>query len=301
MDRRRTIEQGRARATDVAARAEGTVPGIAARRFVDDNMSTQAASLAFYAVFSLIPIVVIAAAMFGLLADEGTVDSLTKSARDAGASDSVAGVLRSLLGTALAGSDESASTVGLVSLATLVYGASKAFTDAGRALDRIRGGSTVGGRSVRKRAFDLVWTVVLIAFGLLVAVILFLTGDLLRVILDAVGLDEVSSLLWEILRWPLIAAVAVLAVALVRWAAPTTSAGRFRPFTPGALVTVGLWVATTAGYSVYLGTFARYNATYGAFAALVVLMLWVWAACLAFLYGAELDQVLHERRVPSPA
>jgi uncharacterized BrkB/YihY/UPF0761 family membrane protein len=39
---------------------------------------------------------------------------------------------------------------------------------------------------------------------------------------------------------------------------------------------------------------ASYNATYGVFAALIILMLWVWGACLAFLYGAELDAVLDE-------
>lgn len=300
MDRKRTIEQGRARALDAAARVEGTVPGAAARRFLEDDMSERAAGLAFYALFSSIPIVVIAAALFGLIGDQDAVDSLTKSAADAGASSSVADVFRSLLGTAIAGSPESASTVGLVGLGTLIYGASKAFTDAGRALDRISGGVVVT-RSLRKRATDLVWTVVLIVFGLLAAVILFLTGDLLRLILDAIGLDDVKSIVWEIARWPLIAAVAVLAVALVRWTGPTSGAGSFRPFRPGALMTVALWTATTAGYSIYLGTFARYNATYGAFAALVILMLWIWAACLAFLYGAELDQVLEERRVPSRA
>jgi membrane protein len=251
VDRKRTIEQGRARAIDAAARAEGTVPGAAARRFLDDDMSERAAGLAFYALFSSIPIVVIAAALFGLIGDQDAVDSLTKSAADAGASSSVAGVFRSLLGTAIAGSPESASTVGLIGLGTLIYGASKAFTDAGRALDRISGGVVVT-RSLRKRATDLVWTVVLIVFGLLAAVILFVTGDLLRLILDAIGLDDVKSIVWEIARWPLIAAVAVLAVALVRWAGPTSGAGSFRPFRPGALMTVALWMATTAGYSIYL-------------------------------------------------
>lgn len=298
MDRKRTIEEGRARALDAAARAQGTVLGAAARRFIDDDMAERAAGLAFYALFSSIPIVVIAAALFGLVGDQDTVDSLTKSASDAGASSSVADVVRSLLGTAIAGSPESASTVGLVGLGTLIYGASKSFTDAGRSLDRISGGRVVP-RSLRKRATDLVWTIVLILFGLLAAAILFVTGDLLRVVLDAIGLDDVKSVVWEIARWPLIAGVALLAVGLVRWAGPTAGGGSFRPFRPGALMTVALWVAATAGYSVYLGTFARYNATYGTFSALVILMLWIWAACVAFLYGAELDRVLEQRRVDS--
>ena len=42
--------------------------------------------------------------------------------------------------------------------------------------------------------------------------------------------------------------------------------------------------------------FASYNATYGAFAALIILMLWIWSACMVFLFSAEYDEVEEERR-----
>ena len=69
----------------------------------------------------------------------------------------------------------------------------------------------------------------------------------------------------------------LLIVALVRWAAPTGERRPFRLVTPGRLVTVASLV-TTAGFNVYVTYLASYNATYGAFTAAIILMLWIWMA-----------------------
>jgi uncharacterized BrkB/YihY/UPF0761 family membrane protein len=41
--------------------------------------------------------------------------------------------------------------------------------------------------------------------------------------------------------------------------------------------------------------FSSYNSTYGASARLIILLLWIWLAASAVLYGAKLDAVLDER------
>jgi membrane protein len=59
-----------------------------------------------------------------------------------------------------------------------------------------------------------------------------------------------------------------------------------------------LTLALTAGavaHAAYIANIGDHNATYGAFAALVILMLWAWMASLAFLFGAELDAELDAR------
>jgi membrane protein len=57
---------------------------------------------------------------------------------------------------------------------------------------------------------------------------------------------------------------------------------------------VAVLIAETIGFDVYVSTFASYNTTYGAFAGGVILLLWIWLACIAFLIGAELDAALAE-------
>lgn len=283
----------RAPVARVRGRAERTVTGRALRRFFDDRMTERAAGLAFYALFSLIPILLIVSAFFSLVVGNGAADDVAQAAHDAGASDELAAVLHSMIETALRTAPEGASTAGLVSLGILVYGASKAFTDAGRALDEIAHRGRYP-RSLVRRAADLGWTVLLIVLGLLAIILIFVTGQLVEGALAEIGIHDTGGV-WNLVRWPAAIVVVLAMVAVVNWAAPASGRGRFRPFTPGSLVTVGLGLVASAGYAIYLANFAHYNATYGAFAAAVILMIWVWYLCLAFLYGAEVDAVLAER------
>lgn len=290
-----THERLASRAVAEQSRLERTLPGGAARRFLDDRMDQRAAGLAFYGLFSLIPMLLIAAAVYNLVGDPKSAVDAQHAVTDAGASSSVANALRALLDTALSSTPQTAGSVGLTGLVTLVYGASKVYTDAGRALDEIAHVRGRIGRPLRKRAADFGWTLVLIGLGVVATVLVFVTSGLVRGVLDAVGLDSISGVVWDLFRWPAAGVVALVMVAIVTWAGPTTAHRPFRLLTAGGVVAVGLWLLASAGYSIYLDVFASYNATYGAFAAIVILMLWVWIACLSFLYGAELDAALRER------
>jgi membrane protein len=61
-------------------------------------------------------------------------------------------------------------------------------------------------------------------------------------------------------------------------------------------VSVLVLLVETVGFDVYVSNIATYNATYGTFAAGVILLLWIWLASIAFLFGAELDAAREERR-----
>jgi membrane protein len=71
---------------------------------------------------------------------------------------------------------------------------------------------------------------------------------------------------------------------------------RFRWITPGAVTGVALWIAASAGFFLYVSHFSSYGATYGAFAGVVVLLVWLWLTNLALLFGAELNAVVDIRR-----
>jgi membrane protein len=45
--------------------------------------------------------------------------------------------------------------------------------------------------------------------------------------------------------------------------------------------------------------FGSYSATYGAFAAVIILMLWLWLSNVVLLLGAELNAVIDLRRSPN--
>lgn len=255
-------------------------------------MTEGAAALAFYLLLSLIPSLLIAGAILSLLGREAAGD-VAGWVRDEGASASLTETIRGMLDTAVDAAPESAGAVGLIGLGTLIYGASRAFTAAGRLLDVIAG-VPAPRRPLLRRAEDLGWTVVLLVLLFVLGVLTFVGSGLLRDALDLIGLDEVSTLAWQLARWPAALALGLVVVGLVHYAAPTRRPA-FRPITPGGIFTTVAFLLASAGYGIYVGTIGDYNVTYGAFAALIILLLWTWIAGLAFLFGAELDAELGAR------
>lgn len=69
-----------------------------------------------------------------------------------------------------------------------------------------------------------------------------------------------------------------------------------RRLVPGAVVAVGLWLVVSWGFSLYLRTLASYTVYYGSLAAVAVLLVWLWLTSLAILVGAELNSQLEGLR-----
>lgn len=267
---------------------------LAGRRFLADGMVDRAASLGYYGLLSLLPSLMIGAGLIRLLGTEfSTIEDFSEYLTDEGASSSLADTIQTVLGTALDSSASEASTVGVIGLVTLIYGTSRAFAAAGRAIDTIRR-EPVARFTVQRRAKDVGWTLVLLVLGMIAGLLAFIGRGLFEDVLDLLGLSDAAASGWTVARWPLAGVAMLLAMQLVMWAAPSRR-GRFRVITPGAVVAVAVWLGASVGYAIYVGSIATYNATYGAFAALVILLLWIWLTALAFLYGCEFDVVIEER------
>ncbi|MDP9135307.1 MAG: YihY/virulence factor BrkB family protein [Actinomycetota bacterium] len=265
------------------------------RRFLADGMVDRGASLAYYGLLSLLPTLMIGASVVSVLGGDSTAIDFGGYVRDEGASATLAKTAESIVKTAVDSAPTQAGTIGVIGLATLIYGASRAFAAAGRALDVIWRRRQKG-LTITRRIAGIGWTVVLLVLGLIAGVLTFVGRGLAEDLLELVGLEDVSAPMWTILRWPLAAVAMMLSMRLVMWAAPSPPRGRFRIVTPGAVTAAALWLTASAGYGFYVGELSSYNATYGAFAAVVILLLWIWLTSMAFLLGCELDAVLVERR-----
>lgn len=270
------------------------------QRYVADGMAERAPALAYYGIFSLFPALTLAFAVTRFVAGDGAPADVAEYSRDHGASGAVAGALRSAVQTAQEASEPTAGSAGVISLLTLVYGASRAFTAIGRAVDAI-GRHAYQPRSALKRAQDIGWTLVLLAMGIIAFLLVTVSGRVLEELLGLFGIDGTDPTIWSVVRWPAAACIALIGVDLVRWTAPTGRRGPFRLMTAGRLFTVAALVTATVGYNVYITQIASYNATYGAFSAAIILMLWIWLAGSVLLFGAELDAVLDERAGARPA
>jgi membrane protein len=132
---------------------------------------------------------------------------------------------------------------------------------------------------------------IVVTFGLVIF------GDALQnwLIERVLGSSGVLSACFFCFRWLVIVFALLSAIAFLYRLGPTE--GRhFRLFSPGAIfATLGLMLASF-GFKFYVGRFGSYDAIYGSLGAVIVLLLWLFAAGWVFLLGAEIDQFLSERQ-----
>lgn len=100
--------------------------------------------------------------------------------------------------------------------------------------------------------------------------------------------------LWTWLRIPVAAVLIMVVLALVYYLFPRTDQP-FRFITPGAVVSVIVWVAASLGFSFYVTNFANYSATYGALGAVIVLLFYLFISAAIMLFGAEINAEVYQR------
>jgi membrane protein len=185
----------------------------------------------------------------------------------------------------------------VVALATSLYGASGAFGAVGRALNivwRVEEGRNF----IRQKLHNVGWTLALLVLVLITFVLIFVGGDVAQDLLGKIGLGTYVADVWLIARWPAALVITMLIYAIVYYAAPNVEVPRFQFISPGAVVGVLTWIVASAGFFFYVSNFSSYSATYGAFAAVVILLVWLWLTNIVLLLGAELNAVIDLRRAP---
>jgi membrane protein len=265
-------------------------------RFQRDEVTDHAAALTYYSMLSLFPALLLGVAVLGLVGQQALIADAADYLRKAGAPTDVINAVTGALESAQK-QRGTAVTALVVGSATALYGASGAFGAVGRALNHIW--RVQEGRGfIKHKAQDLGWTLLLLALVVVTFVLIFLGGDLAGDVLGVIGLGDNAAALWRILRWPAALLVAMLIYAIVYYAAPNVEIRRFRFITPGAVSGVLAWILASALFFVYASHFSSYGATYGSFATVVVLLVWMWLTNIVLLFGAELNAVVDVRRAP---
>ena len=260
-------------------------------------MTDHAAGLTYYALLSLFPALLFGVALLGAFGEKSLVPDTIAYMRNAGvppeAIDPVAELLKNTIS-----SDRSTAFFSLaLGLATSLYGASGAFGAVGRALNVIW--RQEEGRSfIRKKANDILWTLVVLILVIITFVLVFLGGGLAEDVLGFVGLGSTAAAVWSIARWPAALATAMLIYAIVYFAAPNVKIRKFEWITPGAIFGVVVWLLASALFFLYVKNFSSYGATYGTFAGAVILLVWLWLTNTVLLFGAEINAAAQLRRSP---
>ena len=273
--------------------SSGRLPARAARllwsalnRYIDAGGMRQGAAVAFYAAFSIAPLlVVVTGVMVWLLGSEAAqVAVLDAVSRLIGAREAktLADLLtqRSLAPT----SAQPAIFGSWLALGVTLVGATGVFVELRSALQAMLGepdGAFSWWRLVRVR---------LLAIGVVLG-----CGFLLSVAMLAQGLS-LLALRWVALSWPLLAPLLVAAENLWSWGVITLLFALLIRWLPdsrlpmrhalgGAAVAAGLFMVGRYGISLYIATTATQSAL-GAAGSFAALLVWVYWSSQIFLLGA---------------
>ncbi|WP_235922066.1 YihY/virulence factor BrkB family protein [Lentzea tibetensis] len=258
--------------------------------FNDDHLTDWAAALTYYGVLSVFPGIIVLTSVLGLLGDSATRE-LVKYV------DQVApGEAGQLIKTAIEDLQQSQHLAGPLAILGLVLalwtasGYLGAFVRACNALYDVE----------EKRPFwktiplQVVLTLGMVAVLALTIGALVVTGGVADAVGSAIGLGDTVVTAWDIAKWPVIALLVTLAIAVLYWLAPDVEQPKFRWITPGSVLAILLWAIATAGFAVYVANFATYNKTYGSLGGVIVFLVWLWISNIAVLLGAEFDSELRK-------
>jgi membrane protein len=288
--------------TDRQARQAGLVPGEHAeaptqipprgwwqivRRAVKeasaDNVPMLAGGVAFFAFLAVFPALIAGITLYGLVADPAQVTRQIESLAGALPEEARPILLDQL--NAVAATSTGALTTGLI--ISVLFALWSASSGTGNLMQAVNiaydEGETRGFLKLRAIALAL-------TLGALVFVLITLTlVAVVPPLLESLQLGVVGTVVAQVVRWGLLLALIIAALAVVYRVAPDRDAPRFRWVSSGAIVAAVLWIIGSVGFSLYVNNFGSYNKTYGTLAGVVVFMLWLFLTSYIVLLGAEIN------------
>lgn len=263
------------------------------REFIDDGCADMAAALTFYSVLALFPALIALLAVVGVFGQaKESVDKIIQVLNPLVSADTLDKIRPTL--DELAGSGGAGLTLAIGLLGAL-WSASGYVGAFSRAMNRIY--EVEEGRPFWKmRPMQLLVTVVTLLLCAVSLLILVVSGPIADSMGKTLGVGQDFVTAWNYAKWPALALVVMLIVALLYWATPNVRFPRFRWISVGAFVAILIWLVASVGFAFYVANFSNYNKTYGSVAGVVIALLWLWITNNALLFGAELDAELERGR-----
>lgn len=259
----------------------------------EDRVTYVAGGVTFFGLLSLFPAITAFVSLYGLMADPATIQGHLELLEDFVPEGGLEIIRNQVMSITQAGTS-ALSIAGIVALLI-------AFWSANGGMKALLDALNVAFFQSETRGF-IQLNLVSMAFTLSGLVLIALMLGVIAVIPIVLGwlhLPPSSEMLLNLIRWPIMFAVLVLALAAIYRFGPAAPKSRWRWISPGAIFAAVALVITSMLFSFYTANFADYNETYGTLGAVVALMTWLWLAVTVVLVGAEINSELerHMKRM----
>ncbi len=253
--------------------------------FGNDKVTKLSASLAYYTVFSLAPLLIVIIAIcslfFGHEAVQGTIDTQVQGFIGADAAKQLQDMIKS---AAISGKGAIATTIGVV---TLLIGASSIFAEIQDSINRIWGLKPKPKVGIMKTIQNR-----LLSFGLIGSLgFLLLVSLAATTLVEGVGarlkayLPNVTVIVFYIVNLVLTLGVTTTLFAVIFKVLPDAKI-KWKDMWPGAIATSILFLIGKFAISLYISKTAV-GSTYGAAGSLAVILVWIYYSSIILYLGAE--------------
>jgi membrane protein len=269
------------------------------RAFWAGQLAGRCAELAYYFLFSVFPLLLFLTTLIGYLAgpESKLRVLLFRYLERFSPSAEVTELLRGTLEQVIAGRGGARLSL---SLLVALWVASAGMLAVGRTLNSAF--EIEETRPWWQRRLEAVALTVGFAVMIICALTVILYGHHIgEAIASALGLGSAFVSGWQLVRWPLVLAFALLSFDSIYHFAPDVGPALRRSWaTPGAVAGTSLWLAVTFGLRLYIYEMREYAATttYGSLTAVIVLLLWFYLTALAILVGGEVNSVI-SKQIPA--
>jgi len=262
------------------------------KEWKEDNASRLAAALAYYTIFSISPLLIIALAIAGQFIDQSVVRDQLMTQISGLVGQQGADIISTMLQNA------HRPTTGLLAsifgIVTLLMGASGFFGELQGALNTIWEVTPKPNRgiwgTIKDRFFS--FTMVLgLSFLLLVSLVISTALSALNNYIT--GNVASASILLGVVNFAISFGVVALIFALIFKFIPDVEIA-WRDVWFGSVVTALLFMVGKTAIGIYLGT-SSVASSYGVAGSLVVLLLWIYYSAQILFLGAEFTQVFADK------
>jgi membrane protein len=255
----------------------------------EDRLLAIAAGVVFFGLLAVFPAITALVSCYGLFANPSTIgDNLQTLALMLPAGSFT--IVQDQIARVLAKGN---TTLG----ATFLFGLALALWSANAGVKAVIDALNVVYEEREKRGFiKLNLLSLTFTAGGIVALLLMVGAVVaLPLALNHLWLGSHGKLIVSLLRWPLLLAMLLLALAVLYRFGPSRREAQWKWLSVGAVAAALLWIAGSALLSWYLSNFGNYDATYGSLGAAIGLMMWMWMSAIIVLCGAELNSEIEHQ------
>jgi membrane protein len=251
-----------------------------------DNLSVVAAGCAFYALFAIFPALSALISLYGLTADPTTVERQFGAlglVLPAQAYDIVIAQIHRI-------AEASGKLLGwsfFVSLGLSLWSVMSLTQAMFAALN-------IAYEEPERRSLLLFYlsAFTFAVIGIIGGAVMLLAIVYVPILFAYAGYSEEFELLVRVARWPLLALLVLVLLAMLYRYGPCRRSAKWQWVSVGSVFATSIWLLASVGFSFYVANFGHYDKTYGSLGAVIVLLFWLYLSFYIVLLGAEINAEL---------